>query len=109
MKSIITKEQSICAVCGRPAECTHHCLSGSNRKKADQDGVTIPLCNSCHNMAAQLTERIHGNPMAEILSKMLGQVAWEKRYIAERRELPFEDLEDEAREAFLSRFGKKYL
>ena len=107
---MITKADKICAICGKPAECTHHLIGGTGKRKlADEDGLTIPLCNSCHNMAVKATERIHGNPMAEILSKMLGQLAWEMRYIEKQVELPFDDLGTEAREAFLKRYGKRYL
>jgi hypothetical protein len=41
------------------------------------------------------TERIHENPMAEKLSKMLGQAIWEKH--------------NGDREAFRKRYGKSYL
>lgn len=61
---------------------------------ADEDGLVIPMCHKHHNMGA-LTERIHDNPMAEKLSKMLGQAIWESRY--------------GDREAFRKRYGKSYL
>jgi hypothetical protein len=40
---------------------------------------------------------------------MVGQLAWEKHYIATKRELPFEGIEHEAREAFRERYGISYL
>ena len=42
-----------------------------------------------------INERIHGNPMAEKFSKMLGQAIWEKHY--------------GTREDFRKRYGKSYL
>lgn len=108
--SIVTKYKDICIVCGRPAECTHHLIFGygGRRKKADEDGLTIPVCNRHHNMG-NITECIHDNPAAEAMSKIAGQLAWEKRWIVERRELPFEDIEEDARMAFMDRFGRSYL
>ena len=109
MKSIVTNESRVCALCGKPAEAVHHLIGGQGKRKvSNREGLTIPLCNDCHNMGPVLG-RIHGNPAAEKLSKMLGQACFERRYIAERRELPFEDIEAEAREAFREAFGKSYL
>jgi hypothetical protein len=44
-----------------------------------------------------LAEKIHGNSCAEALSKMVGQLAWEKDYY--RKKVANSDT-DEAREAF---------
>lgn len=95
MKSIVTEYTDICLFCGRPAECEHHLIFGNGlRKLADGDGLKVPSCNKCHNMG-QINDRIHDNPMAEKLSKMLGQAIWESRY--------------GDREAFRKRYGKSYL
>lgn len=91
----------ICSFCGRPAECTHHLIFGSDRKKADEDGLTIPLCDRCHNMGP-LLDRIHDNPAAEKLSKMLGQTIYEKNKIQEGK------TEEEARELFRKRYGRSW-
>ena len=99
---ILTKYNDYCLFCGRPVESTHHLIGGPNRKKADQDGLYVPCCNGCHNMG-QTMQRIHGNPMAEILSKMLGQLAFEKREVAKG------STEEQAREAFRQRYGVSYL
>lgn len=77
-------------------------FGGPNRKKAEEDGLKIPCCNNCHNIGDVLT-RIHGNPMAEAMSKMMGQLAWEKHAVAGGK------TEKEAREAFRSRYGISYL
>lgn len=110
-KSIITEYEDISAFSGAPAECMHHCIFGRGlRELADVDGLTIPLTNAEHNMNSQGERwQIHGNAPDEALSKMVGQLAWEKRYIATKRELPFEGIEREAREAFRERYGISYL
>lgn len=101
-KGIITEYDDYCLFCGRPVEAKHHLIGGPNRKKAEEDGLKIPCCNNCHNVGDVLT-RIHGNPMAEVMSKMMGQLAWEKRAVAGGK------TEKEAREAFRSRYGISYL
>jgi len=95
MDSIVTTYKDVCFFCGRPAECEHHLLFGQGiRLLAEEDGIKVPSCNKCHNMGSIL-ERVHENPMAEKLSKMLGQAIWEKNY--------------GDREAFRKRYGKSYL
>ena len=50
-EGIVTRYNSNCLFCGRPVEATHHLIGGtSKRKQSDQDGLTIPCCNDCHNM-----------------------------------------------------------
>lgn len=93
-KGIITEYIDICFFCGAQAECTHHLIFGRNRRLAEEDGIKVPVCNHCHNMSHPLTQ-IHDNPMAEKLSKMLGQALWEQHY--------------GDREAFRKRYGKSYL
>jgi len=94
-KGIVTEYKDICFFCGAPAECEHHLLFGSGtRQLADKDGLKVPSCNKCHNMG-QINERIHENPMAEKLSKMLGQAIYECKI--------------GTREEFRRRYGKSYL
>lgn len=68
------------------------------------DGLKIPVCNNCHNMGQKLC-RIHENPMAERLSKMLGQAIWEKEWISANNQQESR----KAREAFRKRYGRSYL
>lgn len=103
MKSTVTDYETICFFCGGQSECYHHLLNGRGiRDKAEIDGIKVPSCNKHHNMGP-LLERIHGNPMAEKLSKMLGQAIWERNYCAEGHTLA------EARAAFMRRYYKNYL
>ena len=113
VKSILTEYMSISAFSQRAAECIHHLVFGSGKRElADKDGLILPLTNDEHNMG-QICDRIHGNPAAEKLSKMLGQVAWESCYLAKKlAEVTGDsvsDLMSEAREAFRKRYGQSYL
>lgn len=77
MDSIITEYLDYCLLCGRPTyDDIHHCLCGSDRKHADEDGLTIPLCRDCHNF-------IHQNPRALAMSKIIGQLAYEREHTRE--------------------------
>ena len=111
-KSIITKFDDISAFSGKPAECSHHCVFGVGlRKLADQDGLILPLTHEEHNLG-RISERIHGNSAAESLSRMVGQLAWEKHWLADIiREVDPDigDVEDDAREAFRDRYSISYL
>ena len=96
MKSIVTEYTDICIFCGGPAECEHHLIFGNSlRKLADADGLKVPACNKCHNIAIKPEDRIHGNPIAEKLSKQLGQAIWEAHY--------------GDREAFRKRYGISFM
>lgn len=108
-KSIVTKYEDYSAFSCSPAECRHHLLFGRGvRQKAEEDGIWIPLLNKEHNMSPKGTiYQIHGNPAAEKLSKMLGQMAWEKEWIC--RQFPFKGLSEEAREEFRKRYGESWL
>ncbi len=104
MQGIITKYNDYCMFCGRPTLTQHHFLFGRGmRPLAEEDGIKGPVCDECHNMAQKVSDRIHDNTLAEKLSKMLGQLAWEKRKVAEGM------TEDEAREAFRKRYKRSYL
>lgn len=105
-KSIITKYEDISAFSGAPAECKHHLVFGRGlRELADQDGLWIPLTNAEHNMNPNGQRwQVHENAPAEALSRMAGQLAWEKHKIAETG-----CTEDEARELFRKRYGMSYL
>lgn len=103
MDSIITDNKEYCFFCGKPAECEHHLIFGSsNRKLSDDDGLKVPSCNRCHNMG-DVKNRIHDNPMAEKMSKIIGQLAWENKMIASGL------TQYAVRELFRKRYGKSYL
>lgn len=94
---MITKYEDNCIVCGRPTENTHHlCFGRALRKLADNNNLTIPLCMECH-------EELHKMKVSKALSRICGQLAFEKKKVAEGM------TEDEARECFRSRYGISYL
>ena len=94
-KSIVTEYKGICFFCGRQEEGEHHLIFGSaGRELSEKDGLKVPTCNDCHNMGETL-RRVHDNPMAEKLSKMLGQAIFESKI--------------GTREEFRKRYGKSYL
>lgn len=103
-KSIVTKYTDICFSCNRPCSTEHHLLFGNGmRALADKDRVTLPACDQCH-VTGELLRRIHDNPMAEKLSRIAGQLAWEKHCIAQSG-----CSEDEARERFRQRYRESFL
>ena len=79
-----------CFLCGSVhALERHHCLHGSRRKKADEDGLTVYLCHRCHMRLHDLGEE----------DRTLQQVA-ERYWIRENNS-------DVA--GFIKRYGKNYL
>ena len=114
MNSILTDYPELCAICGRQSEAEHHLVFGTaGRELSEKDGLKIPICNNCHNMG-NITCRIHGNPMAEKLSKIIGQLAWERDYLlADITGVCDEEDEKkvarQAREEFRKRYGISYL
>lgn len=57
-KSIVTNNLDKCYVCGSGQNLEiHHCWHGTaNRKLADEDGLIVALCSTCHH------QRLHDNP-----------------------------------------------
>lgn len=107
MRGIVTKHDEICLICGCTAEAEHHLIFGTaGRMLSEKDGLKVPLCNNCHNMG-MVEMRIHDNVMAERLSKIIGQLAWERKYILDRS--GDINLDVESREAFRKRYGRSYL
>ena len=105
-KSIVTEYEDISAFSQSPAECHHHLIFGRGlRELADEDNLWIPLTNAEHNISSYgLLYQVHGNPTAEKLSKMAGQLAWEKHTI-----FTTGCNEHEARMFFRNRYGISYL
>ena len=103
---MITNYMDYCLICAKPLVEYHHIFKGvKQRKLSDKDGLILPLCPDHHR--GNLS--VHNTKELNILCEIIGQLAWEKHYIAEKRELPFENIEEEAREAFRSRYGRSYL
>lgn len=85
---MITDYEQYCVICNKPREHTHHLVFGKGlRRLSDEDELTIPLCHECH-------EVIHHNKQAMALSRICGQLAYEKY---------------RTREDFRRRYGKSFL
>jgi len=113
-KSIVTEFDNISTFSGAPAECTHHLIYGRGlRELADADGLTIFLTHAEHNMNPNGQRwQVHENAPAEALSRIAGQLAWEKEYIANELSVTEEFkkiIYKEAREEFRRRYGQSYL
>lgn len=93
-KAQITEYMDNCIFCGRPTNEKHHLVFGSDRQKAEEDGLVIPICSNCHTMNRN-TEKIHGNSMACKLSKIVGQLLFESQL--------------GTREEFRKRYGRSFL
>ena len=94
MKSIIDSKK-ICFVCGTTLNLhCHHIMFGRNRKKADEDGLTIYLCYEHH----EGTNGVHGKNGHELDEKL--------KIIAEKRWCEFYN---KTPEKFIKRYGRNYL
>ena len=100
---MITKYTDYCIICGRPKDDIHHIFKGhKQRHLADEDGLVLPLCREHH-------EAVHHQKEINVLCEIIGQLAWERDYMIETTEIPFDDLSEDAREAFRDRYGRSYL
>ncbi len=94
---MVTEYTNICLICGKPKDHTHHLISGRGRRPlCDEDNLTVPLCWKCH-------DEIHLNNTSIALSKIVGQLVYEKDLVA--KGIPPEM----AREQFRRRYGESYL
>lgn len=113
-KSIVTEFDDISAFSGAPAQARHHLIFGRGlRELAEEDHLWIPLTHAEHNMNPNGQRwQVHENAPAEALSKIAGQLAWEKEYIANTLSTT-EELKaimyKEAREEFRKRYGRSWL
>lgn len=95
---MITEFIENCAICNKPATEVHHLIFGTaNRRLSDQDGLTMPCCRSCH-------EKIHRDHELQVMSQIAGQLAYEKKVLAE-----YDLSEEKARHSFMVRYGRSYL
>ena len=94
-KSILKHNyKGTCYLCKRVTHTeNHHIFGGSNRKKADKDGLTVYLCHWCHN---EPPKGVHHNREYDLYLKRIGQAMWMKHY--------GKDIED-----FIKAYGRKYL
>jgi len=99
----VPKERKTCFLCGRTAYTErHHIFSGTaNRKLSEEDGLVVDLCHSCHN---EPPNGVHFNKDNMHRLHVHGQRIWEMGKIVN------DGMTDEqAREAFIKRYGRNYL
>ena len=95
MRSSIINNKKRCFVCGTKNNLhLHHVIFGKNRKKADQDGLTIYLCQEHH----EGTNGVHGKNghKLDLKLKKLAQYSWMYYY-------------DKSKDEFIEKYGKNYL
>lgn len=91
MKSIIQSEWDRCFFdCGRVPTDTHHVFHGRNRHLADEDGLTIRVCQHCHR-------EIHEGRDCKQIQAMLHEYG-------QRVYMQTHSLED-----WMKRYGRNYL
>lgn len=96
LKSIMQVDEE-CFICGRKGFLhIHHCLFGNKRRLADEDGLWVYLCPSCHELGKHA---VHGSSAEGIRRKKMlqcyAQACWEKNY--------------GTRAEFIERYGRSYL
>ena len=96
MKSIVCNQDiKQCQICGSDNNIhLHHIIFGKNRKKADEDGLTIWLCYKHH----EGTYGVHGKRghKLDLELKKKAEKCWLKYY-------------GKTTEDFIKRYGRNYL
>lgn len=89
-KSIMTDDLEHCYLCGSDRSIQyHHVFGASNRRKATEDGLFVPLCMDCHiKVHTEYSNRLN------YTLKQRGQDAYEQIC---------------GSGSFLKRYGKSYL
>lgn len=94
------KERKPCFLCGRYAYTErHHIFGAANRKLSEQDGLVVDLCHPCHN---EPPNGVHFNKERMDALRRYGQTVYENNLIADGK------TRQEARTAFIKRYGKNY-
>lgn len=98
--SIITDNFDSCYICGSGVCNIHEIFHGvANRTKSKNDGLTLPLCKSCH----QGQQGVHNNPILDEKLKVIGEKYWIDKYTDST--IPYE----ERIEIFIDRYGRNYI
>lgn len=97
------KELKPCFLCGRICYTERHHIFGgtANRRLSEEDGLVVNLCPDCHNRPPN---GAHFNKKTMERLHVAGQARWEMQYI-----LCNNVTGEEAREAFMRRYGKNYI
>ncbi len=105
MESIIQPDAKVCFLCGRNGNGDslekHHVFFGQNRQHSEDDGLTVYLCGIAHHRCGKYAA--HQNAEINRYLKREAQRAWEHRRVQKG------ETEQEARWAFIRRYGKSTL
>lgn len=101
-KSLLDTQKGKCFRCGRYTITERHHIFGgvANRRLSEQDGLWVYLCTGCHNIPPN---GVHFNPNTALWLHRIGQEAYEKKMDENGLNA------DEARQAFMQRYGKNYI
>ena len=96
------KERKPCFLCGRICYTERHHIFGgtANRRLSEEDGLVVDLCPDCHNRPPN---GVHFNKERMQELHRYGQQFWENVQTAKGMS------HEEARKAFMKRYGKNYL
>ena len=78
----------------------HHCLGGPNRKKADEDGLWVPLTPEHHRTGKTSA---HQSTEVQKLLQIIAQLSYELNEVSQGLTV------DEARKKFFDRYRKFYI
>lgn len=105
--------------CQNPPTQVHHVMHGNsaNKRKAEEDGLLIHVCATCHDMI-HFDKEASGRTDRSL--KRLAQIKWEENWKARNtvqvtlksvKEVDdyVTDLNRRAREAWLKKYGRNYL
>lgn len=87
--SILTDDLEHCFFCGREPIQFHHIFGGSDRDKATEDDMVVPLCWNCH-------QKLHTEHSQRTRYKLMRAAQWAYE-------------ETHTRDEFRKRYGKSYL
>ena len=112
--SIITDDMEHCLISGNTTVALHHCFEGTgNRHVSDTDGLLVPLEPKRHNEGGRpepgVNCDVHHCMNMKILMHIIGQQAWMMNYIIENYGLPFDNIKEEAKDAFRASYNKSWL
>ncbi len=101
-KSLLDTQKGKCFRCGRYTITERHHIFGgvANRRLSEQDGLWVYLCTGCHNIPPN---GVHFNPNTALWLHRIGQEAYEKKMAQNGLNA------EEARQAFMQRYGKNYI
>jgi len=78
-----------------------HIFGAANRKHSEEDGLVVDLCHACHN---EPPDGVHFNKEKMKWLHIWGQDTWELRKM-----ITDHVTRDDARQAFMKRYGRNYI